>query len=308
MKNKLPMLFVLLAGIFWGIISIFVRGLSALGLTSLQVSSVRLLVATVVMFFILLLTDPKRLKINLKDAPIFIGTGIIGMVFMNWFYLDTIVKSQVGFASVMLYTAPVFVMIASVFLFREKITPLKILALFLAVGGCVCVSGLLSADAAAIPGSAFLTGILSGICYAAYTILCKFAVRKYHVFTVSFYSFLLGAIVSAIMGNLPAALPAVCSLEGVLHALGLGIPCTVVAALCYSFGLKGMDASRASIIVSVELLIGSVVGVILYHEQVTMLKILGVCFVLASVVLLNIRETDGKTDGEAEEEQNEITV
>ena len=56
-----------LAGVLWGIISIFVRTLSAAGLTSLQIMFLRGGLSAVLLLVFLLIKDRSLLKIRLRD-------------------------------------------------------------------------------------------------------------------------------------------------------------------------------------------------------------------------------------------------
>ena len=70
---------VLGAGSLWGIISIFVRQLNAMGLTALQLGGGRVLIGAVILFLWLGLAHRELLKIRLRDLWYFIGTGIISL-------------------------------------------------------------------------------------------------------------------------------------------------------------------------------------------------------------------------------------
>ena len=65
--NEISSLFILTAGVLWGIISLFVRHLQETGLTSMQIVSVRVLLAAVIMVLYLVLRDRQALRIKLKD-------------------------------------------------------------------------------------------------------------------------------------------------------------------------------------------------------------------------------------------------
>ena len=85
---------VLLAGILWGVINIFVKTLSAHGMDPLQISAVRMTVAAVVFTIFVLIKDRSLFRIRLKDIWIFAGTGIVSIVLFNTCYFYTVVNSQ----------------------------------------------------------------------------------------------------------------------------------------------------------------------------------------------------------------------
>ena len=65
MKTKASIA-VILAGILWGCITLFVRRLSAAGLTSMQIALARLAVSAVLFSLFLLIRDPSRFRIDPK--------------------------------------------------------------------------------------------------------------------------------------------------------------------------------------------------------------------------------------------------
>ena len=73
--SSLGDILIIIAGLFWGSMGIFVRHLNSLGFTSIQVACVRLVTAGIIFSLILLIKDPKGFKINAKDIPLFLALG-----------------------------------------------------------------------------------------------------------------------------------------------------------------------------------------------------------------------------------------
>ena len=289
MKQTKATIAVILAGVFWGIINIFVKKLSAAGLDPLQISLVRMLVAAVVFSLFVLIKDKKAFKIQLKDIWMFICTGIVSIVLFNTFYFYTMIHSEASIAVVLLYTSPVFVMILSAIFFKEKITKQKIAALILTLLGCFLVTGVIGGSVS-IAFPFILTGIASGLFYALYSIFGEIALKKYDTMTVTVWTFLFALIGSIPFGKLPATIRTISAEPTlILYALGIGVLSTVLPYFLYTWGLARMDTSNAAILVAVEPLVGCVIGMTLFHEPHNFLKILGILLILASIVLLNIQ-------------------
>ena len=68
----------------WGLIALFFKFLSACGFSPLQVVTLRVLVAALLMTAIILKIDPGLLKIRWRDSWLFIGTGLLSLVFFNY--------------------------------------------------------------------------------------------------------------------------------------------------------------------------------------------------------------------------------
>ena len=78
---------------------------------------------------LVLIYDKKLYKIELKDLPIFIGMGILSVLMMSCFYFAAILKTSLSTAAILLYTAPIWVLTASVIFYGEKLAVKKITAL-----------------------------------------------------------------------------------------------------------------------------------------------------------------------------------
>lgn len=178
MKNKeaIAVIKILIAACGWGVIGVFSRPLSAAGLSAIQITFVRSIIVAVGMGIFLLATDRNLFRIQIRDFWMFLGTGMISIIFFNICYFLTIERATLAVASILLYTAPCFVLLMSAFFFHEKITGQKIAALVLAFGGCALVSGFAGGEMSAF---ALMTGIDSGLGYASYSIFGTVALRKY---------------------------------------------------------------------------------------------------------------------------------
>ena len=280
------LLSVLGAGILWGCIGLFANRLSAGGLDALQITMLRAVIGAAVFLVSGLVRGPKKLRIRLRDVWMFIGMGVISVVLFNLCYFDTMQHSEASIAVVLLYTSPVFVMLLSAVIFREKITGRRIFALLLTLCGCVLVAGLIGSGARLTP-RVLLTGLGSGLFYALYTIFGRAALGRYDTVTATVWTFLFAAA-----GAVPVGRPAetVHTLADspmlIVWAVGISICCTVLPYFFYTWGLRHMDAGKAAILVAVEPLVGAVLGMTVLHESHGLMKIIGIVLILAAVVLL----------------------
>lgn len=287
MKRSLPVYSVILAGILWGIISFFIKTLSSAGFNAIQITFIRMAVAAPSMLIAVSLIDRKKLKINPKDIWMFVGTGIVSIVLFNICYFYTMIHSQASVAVVLLYTSPAFIMLLSAFFFREKITRLKLTALFMTFAGCVLVAGV--SVKSEITPVILIAGLLSGLFYGLYTIFGRLALKKYDTTTITVYTFMLGLI-----GTIPIGKPHKTFLllaeqpKLILWCVGIGIICTVLPYFLYTWGLSRMESAKAAIIVAVEPLVGAIVGIAFFHENCNLSKIIGIILILSALIILNL--------------------
>jgi drug/metabolite transporter (DMT)-like permease len=285
---------VLAAGALWGCISLFVRHLTAAGLSAMDISCVRMIVGALGMFIVVLVTDRSLLRIRLRDIWLFVGTGIISVTLFNICYFICMNLSEASIAVVLLYTSPVFVMLMSALFFKEKITGRKVAALVLTFAGCVLVAGLLGGSVHLTP-LALGVGIASGFFYATYSIFGRVALKRYDTLTITFYTFVAGTVACSIIGDVPGIVARTVAEPSLLiWEVGLGMMCTIFPYLLYTYGLSSLDPSKAAILATIEPLVGSLLGILAYGESTSPQKLAGMALILLAIVLANSTDRASK--------------
>lgn len=286
--------YVFLSGCFWGMISIFVDYLCGAGFSSMQCVALRSVITTAVLFIYLLVTDRRALKIELRDIPVFLGTGIVSIVFFNFCYFNCIeLAGGAAVPALLMYTAPVFVIIFSAIFYKEKITSRKVIAVIIMLAGLAIVTGAFTGNET-ISAATLLYGIGAGLGYSMYSIFSKRVIGKYGPITIIFYTFLVGTCfavpVSGVMSNLTPLLEP----KTIFYVLGLVLLCTIAPYMLYTKGLSGIEAGKASILSSIEPVVAAIVGVIFFNEKFPPSKIIGMLLVLFAIVFLNFGKTSTK--------------
>ena len=279
---------VIVAGVLWGIISIFIKGLNGGNLSPVQILQIRALIASAIMAPFLFVTDKKLLYFNIKDIWMFIGTGVISLTFFSMCYFQTIIESGASVAVILLYTSPIFVILFSLVLFKEEITSVKLIALIMTFAGCILVSGL-GRDGGGITAKGFIIGLGSGLGYALYSIFSRYALKKYHVLTIIFYTFLFSGVSIIPFSGLSMS-SGVLRPQLLLYGVGIAMFCTVLPYLFYTYGMTRLETGKAAILVTVEPLVGTLVGCCLYGEPMTAVKAFGILLTFGAVILLGLKK------------------
>ena len=282
---------VLIAGVSWGLIGVFTKANDALGFTEMQMLFVKGVLATAVLLVITFFKDKSQLKLkNWKDIRYFVGTGIISFTFFSWAYMKAVNLTSLGVAAVLLYTAPTFVMLFSILLFGEKMTKTKGIVLLMTFVGCILVTGLLEGGAA-FTWQGIAIGLASGVGYALYSIFGTYAIRAgYGSLTISFYTFLMAAITMTFLVEPIAVVSQINEMGQWPLAVSFALLTTVVPYLSYTKGLSGLPASKASVTATIEPVVAAILGIVVFHEGVSMLKLTGIVLVLSSVVVMSRQE------------------
>ncbi|MBR4910325.1 MAG: EamA family transporter [Clostridia bacterium] len=289
MKNK-GELAVFLSAVLWGCIGISVRNLERLGVGSLGIVFLRCFSTVIILTVLLLIRFHADLKIHRRDLPLLAGNGILSVLMFTYCYYTTIALSTLSVAAVLMYTAPIFVMIISVLFFKEKLTVNKVIAVIISFVGCAFVSGIVG-TAIKISPTALCFGLLTGFGYSLYTIFSsRLIIRGNSTLTVIYYTFLFalaGSVVLLLLRRETAIFtyPA----EAWLWAFLMGIFNTILPYLLYTYGLKSMEPTKAPIIATVEPAFATVLGFFAYGEKLTIFGVIGIVLVLGSVVIVNLK-------------------
>ncbi|MDD6311274.1 MAG: DMT family transporter [Firmicutes bacterium] len=286
-KNSATII-ILISGVLWGTTSIFVKCMTPLGFSPAQIGIIRCVFSAAIMFCLILIRRPSALKICLRDIWIFIGTGLISNSLFNLCYFTTIARSEASIAVGLLYTSPIFVTVISAIVFKDKITKAKIIAVISTMVGCILLSGILSNSGGMTIGI-FMVGIGAGFFYGLYSIFGRFAVKDYSPLTITFYTFLFAAFGSIPYSNVPS-IPGIitASPQLILWGIGIAIIGTIGPYVLYTIGLKYIESSKAAVFATMEPLTASLIGIFMFHEPVTTLKIIGILLIMLSTVILNI--------------------
>lgn len=289
MKRTAPV-FILAAGTLWGIMGIFVRKLGTYSFTSLQIASLRIIMGAVVFLLIALVKDRKLLKIRPQDIVWFLGTGIASILLFTVCYFQTISLASLSVAAILLYTAPIMVMLMSLIIFKEKLTKKKAAALLMAFLGCILVTGI--GGNGHTPAAAVGFGLISAFGYGLYSILGTFVLKRYQPVTVTTYSFLCGGIGALLICDPADICQKIQTAPQPGYVLILILLTATVTAvlpyLCYTIGLSSVRASSASIMASVEPVVATIAGCIVFGEALTPLSLAGIALVIGAIAALNI--------------------
>lgn len=312
MKN-IMLLLPVLSGVFWGSAGVFVRTLSEFGFDNFTIVFIRFSVAALILFVGIMAADRSMLKIKLKDLWIFVGSGIFGMMGLNFCYNYAIAGLTLSLAAVLLSLSPIFVMVLAAIILKEKITMRKIGCSVLAILGCVLVSGVLESGAGMkLSVAGVLAGLAAALFYALYSIFSKSAMKQnYNVFTITFYSLLIGAIVMlpftdwTIIGEFVTAAPVGNSIFIFLNSL-----CTsVLPYVLYTMSLSYVDTGKVSILAAGgEPSAAMVFGLLFFGEMPTVLSLCGLAVTIAALWFLcrpggkndEAIKTEGKVESNAD--------
>lgn len=281
-----------ITAVMWGIMGIFVRSLSQYQFTNLEISFFRCALAGGAYFLFLLFTKPSALKIDLKGLVICLIYGAVAYSISFVSYSVSVSRIPVGVATVLMFMSPIWVAILGRFMFGEKLEKNKIITIFICLIGAVLVSNLIGGGNVKLDGIGILAGVVNGIGVALQILLPKYFAKDYERDTLLVYGFLGAAVVlmfgidfSSVAGHMSG------TPVGTLiwNLFGIGILCTMVANVSCVKSTQYVEATTTSILSALEVVVGTLVGFLIFHEHMTLLQLLGAVIIVAGAVGSEIR-------------------
>lgn len=208
-----------------------------------------------------------------------VAMGAFGLVGVSLFYATyqlAIEQGGAALASVLLYTAPAWVTLIGVWGLGERMTRTKAVAVGLTLAGVVGIAAS-SAQSVALSWAAVGWGLVSALTYALY-----------YPFGTYYFNRLAPAVIFAValpvgaLGLLPLVTfhAKTAAAWGALAFIG-GVS-TYGAYLAYSAGLQRMEASRASILATLEPVVAAAVAHVWWGERFGAWGALGAVLILAA--------------------------
>ena len=293
--DKIGYLMIFTAGCLWGTIGMFVKLLADAGAGTSLTAFMRLFMGFLILVPIMLHKGGiSMFKIDKKGLGQCLMLGILSQALFNYSYNVSIESIGVATASILLYTAPVFVTVMSRFLFNENIGKIKIFALIINITGCFMMVTGGNLSVLKISATGILFGVLAGFLYSLVTIIGKIASGDTHPYTLVFYSFLFGCLALGIFTRPWESIKAVSGLKFWTYALAYGLIPTVTSYLLYMGGLrKKLEISKVPVIASIEVVVATLIGVIAFKEYINYISVLGIIILLSSIIIMQVPGTGG---------------
>jgi drug/metabolite transporter (DMT)-like permease len=292
-KETRGYLFVILGATCLGTIGIFARLIYQHEPDPLTVVSWRALIALFLLFFIAVMVNPDWLRIRKRDFPFFAVYGLLSVSFCFLLFFYAIKYTTVATATILLYTYPAFVVLLSPLTLGEKFTRAKILALLLTFFGCILVIQVYDPAQFKLNWRGILYGLGAGLGAGLYSIFGKRGVRRYSPYTVVMYALGFGGffllLIKGTRNLISVSYPAITW----LWILSLAVVSTLLGYSLYTRGLKYLEAGRAGIACTWEVVVASILAFMIFGETLSALQIAGACLVFAGIVIVSIHPPDG---------------
>lgn len=285
--------FAVLAGSLFGTAGPFTR--SVTGVTPVGIAAGRLLLGFLFMAGLILLQGRKQEFIrSLRHSPFWLILGMLSCFHFVFFVL-AIQKTFIANALILINTAPIFVLLLAPCVLRESVTKSDLAGVLVTVIGASCVVGvdriLLTPEHVA--GDLFALG--SAVCYALYIVIARKLRHDYSSPVIMVWFFGPGAMFLMVGGILTGDKFVLApSWQGLVFLTLLGVFPTGIGHFSYNVSLKYIAAAKASTIILLEPVTGTLFAWLFLGEIPPLLSWIGILVALSGISIATLSHLRGK--------------
>lgn len=288
-SKNLAYLFMALAATMWATSGTFTELAIDATADAMQITVFSVIITTVLVAVGVLALDRRSLRIDRKDIiPLIIFSQITSTFFsLGWYFCVDI--TGVATAVILLYAYPSIVTVASVFFLGERLTIEKAFALPLTFVGCVLVAGAQDMGEFDFDLLGVGLGIYTAVAGAIYYIWGKKFLVKYSANTVVLYMYLFSAPALVLIANPVSVAHTSLPADAWSYIFLLGLIPGAIAPVASMLALRRIQASRASIIASIEPVVAVAIAYLVLSQTISVFQGVGVALVFLGVVMLRLK-------------------
>ncbi len=277
----------------WGLMSIFSRTLNAADYTSLEIAYIRCLVAGIGLALINGKKDPAILKVSGKGIVTSLIFGAVTYTIGFLSYAYSVERIPAAMTAVLSFTSPIWTCLIGVLVFREKVKGKKIAAIICCLFGAVLITNLIGAQDLRFDLLGMGAAVLNGVGIAFQVCVPRYFEKQYRKDTMLTYGFLGAAGFMALFvdhGKILGSFTGPGGMKVLLSALALSVFCTLIANTIFVKSASYVEPATTTILSALEVVVGAIVGLLLFGEILTPVQIVGAVIIVAASLGMELAE------------------
>ena len=257
---------------------------------------------TLVLVLILLIFQPRLLKVERRFLPFLAFYGLV-FAFFNGLWVESVVLNGAAIATVLSYSSTAFTVLLARWFLKESLNWDKILAVVLSLIGVTLVSGLVDPAAWHTNFVGVLVGVLCGLSYAIYTMMGRSAAQRgVNPWTAILYSFAFATVFLFLFNLVPGKYFVGGTMQvrdllwlgwdplawGIMFLLAVGP--TLAGFGVFNVSLGYLPSSVVNLLMCTEPVFVVIFAYVFLKEQLTLVEILGSALIISGVIILRIKE------------------
>ena len=239
----------------------------------------------------LALFRPDLLRVRRRDLPWLAAMGGLSIGLFHFAWNVSIMINGAALSVVFQSNAPIVVTGIAWLVWREPLSARKLAAIALALAGTILIAGLLQESRAGsgtvvITPAGMLLGVGLALAYSTMSLFGKKLVGEYSAWTVLLYIFGFGAL-TLLPLQIGSTLPRPLTPETILPYAGLVLLTTIGGFGLYTLGLRGLQASVATITATTEIPFAAFLAYLLLNERLNDAQVAGSLLVAVGVILVS---------------------
>ncbi len=264
----------------------------------LQLTFIRFLIGGVVL---LPLVIKEREKVQAKDLLFFLCLGILNIFISMGSHQLAINMGKASTAAILISSNPVFVLLFSSILLKEKVTFNRIACILLGMIGITLI--IYKGNTAGDTAASLTFAVIASFTFGLYTVLGKLVSKGIGSITMICYSSIFGSLLYVPV-LLLRGIPLFHIPEGTtFKVIYLGIFVSGIAYITYMEALRILTASKGAMVFFLKPVIASILAVVFLGESLGLKTVAGMILVLAGVFInfFTINSESGKARDKIEE-------
>lgn len=273
---------VILSAFGFATLAIFGKFAYAVGLTLETVLAFRFLLATVIVWSVLVLSG-SFVRLRGRELAVAVGLGAFGYALMSGLFFWGLTFMTAGLVAIVLFTYPVFVVVLSVATLDERVTGRIAFAVALSLAGVALITG--TDPAGADPrGVALVLG--AALVLATYVTISRAMLVTVDARTLTAYVMPAAAVAYLGYGTASGTLQVPVGGEEWAVVVAIAVVATAIPIFTFFAGIARIGASRAAVVSTVEPAITVLLGAALLGEPITSATVAGGAAILGAVLLV----------------------
>ena len=274
----------ILAAISYGTNPLGALNLYADGLNANSVIFYRYALATLILAAIMVI-QRKSFAVTRREFKVLLALGVLMAgsslaLYCSFNFMDA------GIASTILFVYPVMVAVIMAVFFKEKVTPVTIVSIVLALSGISLLYK--GGDGAVLSTVGVILVIISSLTYAVYIVVVNKSSLRMSSVKLTFYVLFIGTlmiILYSFTGD-SARLQSITSVHSLFYALLLAVFPTVISLILMVIAVHNVGSTPTAVMGALEPITAVCIGVFVFGEVFTMRLAVGCLLILAAVTLI----------------------
>ena len=286
---------------FWSFTAIFIRYLTEMyRLPPLVLAFWRDVIVSLALATVFLMIAPGLLRLDRRHLAFMVLYGWVLSIFGSMWTVSVALNGA-AVATVLAYSSPAFTAVLAGWLLRERFDRTKAVAVLLSIAGCALISGAYNPSVWRVNPLGLATGLLAGVCFAAYSLMGKLSARRnINPWTATLCAFSVASPFILAYNIVPGWFPGAprppdlawlgTSWMGWGLLITLAIGPTIGGFGLYTVSLTYLPASVANLICTLEPAMTAVLAYLFLTERLTTPQLIGGALIIACVVMLRVGE------------------